>query len=158
MVTLAGGVARAGLELCNVTRAPLAGAGADRVTVPVTVVPPTTVLGLARNEVRAGGVTVTAVLFTTPIALAEMLPTVVIPTGVVLMEKLAEIGVAGTTTLTGTLMALGALLNATLMPPAGAGAERVTVPVALVPPVTVLGVALTDDSAGGPEGAGCQPN
>ena len=67
MVTLAGGVAIAGLELCNVTRAPPAGAGADRVTVPVTVVPPTTVLGLMRNEVRAGGVTVTPVLFTTPL-------------------------------------------------------------------------------------------
>ena len=66
MVTLAGGVAIAGLALCNVARAPPAGAGADRVTVPVTVVPPTTVLGLMRNEVRAGGVTVTAVLCTTP--------------------------------------------------------------------------------------------
>src|SRR5262252_3145767 len=86
-----------------------------------------------------------------------MLPTVVVPTGVVLMEKLTELCVAGTTTLAGTLMALGALLNATLMPPAGAGAERVTVPVALLLPVTVLGLALTDDSAGGPEGPGCQP-
>src|SRR5215467_3512714 len=158
MVTLAGGVARAGLELCTVTRAPPAGAGADRVTVPVTVVPPTTVLGLTRNEIRAGGVTVTAVLFTTPLELAERLPTVVVPTGVVLMAKLAALCVAGTTTLAGTLMALGALLNATLRPPAGAGVVRVTVPVALVPPVTVLGVALTDDSAGGPEGPGCQPS
>ena len=83
-----------------------------------------------------------------------MLPTVVVPTGMVLMEKLAALCVAGTTTLAGTLMALGALLNATLRPPAGAGAERVTVPVALLPPVTVLGLALTVDSAGGPEGPG----
>ena len=67
MGTLDGGVAIAGLELCNVTRAPPAGAGADRVTVPVTVVPPTTVLWLTLNEVRAGGVTVTAALFTTPL-------------------------------------------------------------------------------------------
>ena len=67
MVTFDGGVAVVGLELCNVTRAPPAGADADRVTVPVTVVPPTTVLGLMRNEVRAGGMTVTAVLFTTPL-------------------------------------------------------------------------------------------
>ena len=66
-VTLAGGVARAGLELGTVPSAPPVGAGADRVTVPVTVVPPTTVLGLTRNEVRAGGVTVTAVLFSTPL-------------------------------------------------------------------------------------------
>ena len=66
MVTLDGGVAVAGVELCTVTWAPPAGAGADRVTVPVTVVPPTTVLGLTSNEVRAGGSTVTAVLFTTP--------------------------------------------------------------------------------------------
>ncbi len=87
-----------------------------------------------------------------------MLPAVVVPTGVVLMEKLAELCVAGTTTLAGMMMALGALLNATLMPPAGAGAVRVTVPVALVPPVTVLGLALTDDRAGGPEGPGCQPS
>ena len=67
MGTLDGGVAIAGLELCNVTRAPPVGAGADRVTVPVTVVPPTTVLWLTLNEVRAGGVTVTAALFTTPL-------------------------------------------------------------------------------------------
>src|SRR5215831_2038493 len=60
--------------------------------------------------------------------------------------------------LAGTLMALIVLANATLMPPAGAGAVRVTVPVALLPPVTVLGLALTDDSAGGPEGPGCQPS
>src|SRR5215475_1278997 len=87
-----------------------------------------------------------------------MLPTVVVPTGVVPIEKLAELCVAGTTTLVGTLMALGALLNVTLMPPAGAGAVRVTVPVALLPPMTVLGLALTDDSTGGPEGPGCQPS
>ena len=68
-----------------------------------------------------------------------MLPTVVVPTGVVLMAKLAELCVAGTTTLAGTLMALGAPPNATLTPPTGAGAVRLTVPVTLWPPVIVLG-------------------
>jgi len=67
MVTLDGGVAMAGLELCNVIRTPPAGAGADRVTVPVTVVPPVTVLGLTLSKVRAGGITVTVVLFSTPL-------------------------------------------------------------------------------------------
>ena len=65
-VTLDGGVAMVGLELCNATRAPPAGAGADRMTVPVTVVPPTTVLGLTLNAVSVGGVTVTMALLVMP--------------------------------------------------------------------------------------------
>src|SRR5215813_6540841 len=60
--------------------------------------------------------------------------------------------------LAGTLMALIVLANTTLMPPAGAGAVRVTVPVALLPPVTIFGLALMDNRAGGPEGAGCHPS
>ena len=67
MGTLDGGVAMAGLELRKVTKAPPAGAGADRVTVPVTLVPPTTVPGLTLNEARVGGVTVTVVLFVMPV-------------------------------------------------------------------------------------------
>ena len=63
IVTLDGRVAMAGLALCNVTTAPPIGAGPDRITVPVTLAPPTTVLGLTRSAVRAGGVTVTVVLF-----------------------------------------------------------------------------------------------
>src|SRR5205823_159858 len=55
MVTLDGGVAMAGLEPCNVSRTPPAGAGAVRVTVPVALLPPVTVLGLALTDARAGG-------------------------------------------------------------------------------------------------------
>lgn len=66
-ITLDGGMTLAGLELCNVTRTPPAGAGADRVTVPMTVAPPTTVLGLTLSAVRVGGLTVTVVLFVMPL-------------------------------------------------------------------------------------------
>jgi hypothetical protein len=52
IVMLAGTVARASTELVRVTTAPPAGAGASSVTVPVALIPPTTLAGLTEREVR----------------------------------------------------------------------------------------------------------
>ena len=55
-------------------------------------------------------------------------------------EKVAVRDPAATVTLAGTLARDGRLLyKATSAPPAGAFAERVTVPVDVAPPVTVVG-------------------
>jgi hypothetical protein len=63
--------------------------------------------------------------------------------------KVALVTPDGTVTLVGT-QATGSLLDtATFTPPGGAAALRVTVPVEVNPPRTVLGLMLTDTSAGG---------
>jgi hypothetical protein len=57
---------------------------------------------------------------------------------------------SGTVTVAGTLAAVGTLLNTGITsPPAGAGDVSTRVPVAIVPPVTVLGLGVNDASTGG---------
>ena len=51
--------------------------------------------------------------------------------------------------LDGTLATAGLeLVSVTTAPPAGAGPESVTVPLALAPPVTVEGLSVSDESVG----------
>jgi hypothetical protein len=57
-VTLAGTLATDGLLLETETTAPLLGAGAFRVTVPMEELPPVTLDGLSVSDFRVGGVTV----------------------------------------------------------------------------------------------------
>ena len=55
---------------------------------------------------------------------------------------------AAIVTLAGTVATKGMLLvKVTLMPPVGAGALKVTVPVEGLPPVTVVGFSDTEDNA-----------
>ena len=64
----------------------------------------------------------------------------------VVTVKVLEVDPAGTVTLAGTVAAAVLLLvRSTVMPPVGASAERVTVPVEEVPPVTVVGLTLTEE-------------
>ncbi len=51
-VTVVGTFARLGILLDNFTTKPAAGAGAVRITVPIDVAPPVTVLGLRVNEAK----------------------------------------------------------------------------------------------------------
>lgn len=77
--------------------------------------------------------------------------------GKVVTVKVALVAPAGTTTLDGTLAAPGWLLpSVTAVPPAGAAVASLTVPVALVPPGTLDGLTVNDDSvaAGGGVPAG----
>jgi hypothetical protein len=81
--------------------------------------------------------------------------TVVPALGNVVIVKLALVAPAATVTFVGTLAAPGWLLpKLTTVPPAGAGLESVTVPVDGLPPVTLVGLTLKDESVAGGGGGG----
>ena len=69
--------------------------------------------------------------------------------------KVAEVWPAGTLTMPGTCAAEELLVaSVTEIPPAGEGALKKTVPVALVPPATLAGLIVMDCSKGGAFGSG----
>jgi hypothetical protein len=85
----------------------------------------------------------------------EIVTVVEAVTVLVATVKVALVAPAATTTLAGVLATLVLLLeSATVAPPAGAAALRVTVPVEEFPPVTVVGFSVTDESVGGGGAAG----
>src|SRR2546430_16976565 len=80
-----------------------------------------------------------------------MVTEVVVDTGLVLTVKVALVALPGTVTLAGTLATPGLLLDRlTTAPPLGAGPLSVTVPVEELPPVTLVGLRLSDESVGAP--------
>jgi hypothetical protein len=80
-----------------------------------------------------------------------MVADVVELTAVVVTVKVAVVAPAATVTLAGTVADALLLDKLTAVPPVGAALLRVTVPVEEAPPVTVVGLKLTDESvtAGG---------
>ena len=71
------------------------------------------------------------------------------------MVNVALVAPAGTVTEDGTVATFGRLLpRLTAVPPVGAADESRTVPVADVPPVTLVGLTVNDDKVGdaAPEG------
>ena len=68
------------------------------------------------------------------------------------MVKRALVAPAGTVTVLDTLARLELLRNCTTTPPAGAGPLRVTVPVAVLPPQTEVGLIVSDWSVTFDEG------
>jgi hypothetical protein len=130
-VTLDGTVATDVLPLESVTTAPPEGAAAVRVTVPVELFPPLTLVGLRVSE---ESVTADAGVMVSD-ACAELDPradvitaVVVVVTGVVVTVKEALVDPAATVTLPGTLAEELLLLRLTTEPPEGAAALKVTVP------------------------------
>ncbi len=77
-------------------------------------------------------------------------------TALVLTVKVALVAPAATVTLEGTVAAAVLLLeSATCAPPAGAAPLNVTVPVEdCVPPITLVGLSVSDESVAGGGGAG----
>src|SRR6266513_1526568 len=77
-------------------------------------------------------------------------------TALVLTVKVALVAPAATVTLEGTVAAAVLLLeSATVAPPAGAAPLNVTVPVEdCVPPITLVGLSVSDESVAGGGGAG----
>ena len=149
MVTLAGTWAAA-LVLDSMTTAPPAGAGPFNVTLPVgDAVPPVTLAGLTVSDVGIGGTTVIAAAWLVLSNDAEIVIEADAPTALVLMVKVAVVAPSGTVTPAGTLATPELLLDsATRIPSLGAAELSVTVPVDEPPPVTLLGLTLSDESEG----------
>lgn len=161
-VTLAGTAAIAVLALLNVTTAPPLGAALLNVTVPCEELPPVTVVGFSVTEERlAGGggcVTVSVALLVTLLYVPEIAAEVFVAKEAVLTVNVAVVTLAATVTLAGTVAtAVLALESATIAPPLGATLVRVTVPCDVLPPTTLVGFSVSEESVGA-EGADCGVN
>lgn len=141
-VTLAGTWA-ALLLSDSAMRMPVAGAGPFSRTVPVDEFPPTTDVGTKLTPVKEGGLIVkTAVLV--PLYFADIVTELLLTTAVVVTVNVAVVAPAATVTLAGTCADPLLEESATAAPPAGAGPFRVTVPVELLPPTTLVGFKLNE--------------
>ena len=129
------------LLLERATVMPFGPAGPERVTVPSTELPPTTVVGSTVTEESCGGETVrTADLAALPFP-AVTVAEVVVLTGVVVTVKVAVVMPFGINTKGGTDTAELLLSNPTATPDVGACPLNVIVIVDEVPPTTVGGLA-----------------
>jgi hypothetical protein len=84
----------------------------------------------------------------TPLLEAETVTVVELETGTVVTAKVAVLALAATVTLAGAVAAALLSERVTTIPPLGAGAFRVTVPVEELPPTTLVGLILTEASQG----------
>jgi hypothetical protein len=146
-VTVAG-VCAAALLSERLTTKPLLGAGPVKVTVPLEEVPPTTPVGFTLTVESPGGVMVKDAVRVTPLLEAETVTVVELETGTVVTAKVAVLALAATVTLAGAVAAALLSERVTKIPPLGAGAFRVTVPVEELPPTTLVGLILTEASQG----------
>lgn len=138
------------LLLESVTLAPPDGAAPVRVTVPVELFPPLTLVGFRVSEEsvtpEVDGLMVSEACWELLPSVAVITAVVVELTDVVVTVKLALVDPEGTVTLLGTLAEELLLLKLTTVPPEGAAELRVTVPVELVPPVTLVGFKVTEET------------
>jgi len=128
--------------LNRVTRMPPAGAGPVRFTLfDVVETPPTTDAGDRETESKATGLTVRVAVLVTPLYLAEIVTGVVAATADVVIVKTGDaVAPPATVTEAGTPTPRSLLVKLTRMPPAGAGAFRVTLfAVDETPPTTEVG-------------------
>jgi len=146
--TEAGTVATLVLLLDNETVAPPLGAGPESVTVAVDGLPPRTDVGLSETADGVGREMVKVPVFVAPPRVAVTVTVVFEETGLVVTVKVADVAFAATVTLAGVPAAALLAESPTMTPSAGAGALRVTVPVVEVPPITLLGLKVTDASIG----------
>ena len=143
MVTDAGTVAAALFEV-NVTTKPFGPAALLIVTVPVEGVPPTTDVGLSVRPVTAGGLTVNvAVLLVAPVV-PVIVTEVAAATPTVVAVNVAVLDPAATDTDAGTVVEASLEASVTVIPPVGAFALSVTVPVEERPPATAVGLIATE--------------
>jgi hypothetical protein len=138
-VTVAGTAAEAAALLVRVTTAPPAGAGSRSVTVPTAATPPVTRPGCSVTETGSAGSTVRVAQRTTPAKRAATATGVAARVRLVSTENVAVVSFGAIRTHGGTRAAGLSLVSATSSPPAGAGSVRVTVPMAVRPPITRSG-------------------
>jgi hypothetical protein len=152
-VTLGGTDATAGFELERLTTSPPVGAALVSVAVPDEEAPPVTLAGerpiAARLAGGGTGVTVSVAVRVAPPPVPVIVTDVDADTAVVEIANVAVVAPAATVTLAGrdatAPLEVERLTTRPLLP---AAPERVTVPVALVPPTTLVGLSAIDDSAG----------
>jgi hypothetical protein len=128
---------------------PPEGAGPLSLTVAVDEVPPVTVVGFRVRERMTGGLIVREVWIVAALYVADTVAMVALATALVVIVKLAVVVPAATVTLAGIVADVLLSDKVTTAPPLGAGPFSVTVPVELVPPVTVVGFRVKELSAGG---------
>ena len=133
------GTAAAALLLASEITSPAVGAGLLIVTVPVEEAPPTTEFGFKARDVSVGGLMVSDAVSVAVPSVAVMVEFACAGTAVVLTENVADVEPAATVTFVGKVAAELLLDRATVVPPEPAGPLRVTVPVEVDPPITVVG-------------------
>jgi hypothetical protein len=110
--------------------------------------------GLSSDGVAGvGGFTVKTAVRETPSAVAEIVAAVTDETELVVTEKDLLVLPAVTVTLAGTLAAAESSDRVTTVPPDGATALSVTVPVEVLPPVTLDGLSVNEDGGAAAAGA-----
>jgi hypothetical protein len=143
IVAVAGTVTPTRLLLRWTTSPPFP-AGPFKLNVPVELEPPLTVLGFKVSEMSSIGLRVSVAVLLTKLAVADIVTEVAAETEIAEIEKLAELCPLGTVTVLGTV-ADGLLLSKlTVIPLAGATPLKVTVPVAVPAPASVLGLIVSD--------------
>lgn len=147
-VTDAGTVATVTL-LDTLTTKPPVGATPFKETVPTDELPPRTELGESVTEERVGGVIVRVADFVCPPSVAVIVDVVCVVTALVVTVKVAVRDPEGTVTDAST--AEVELLDAseTTVPDEPAGPVSVTVPIEVLPPLTVVGLKETEDKLAG---------
>ena len=135
--------------LVRVTVVPPDAAGPFRVTVPVALVPPLTVVGLTVTELNPTGVIVNVAVLAAVPEPAEIVAVVWVFTPEVATWNVAVVAPWATVTDAGTVALELLEFNGTTTPPEGAAAERVTVPVEEIPPTTAVGFTEIEFSVGG---------
>ncbi|MFN7987706.1 MAG: hypothetical protein U0529_09555 [Thermoanaerobaculia bacterium] len=135
--------------LVSVTVVPELGAFPVSVTVSVAPVPPLTIVGETLAALIAGADTVRVAVFDTPPAVAVSVTVALMPTGFVVIAAVVVFVPGATVTEAGSVAAFVSLLvSVTVVPVLGAFPVRVTVSVAPVPPVTLVGETLAAFIAG----------
>jgi hypothetical protein len=139
IVTDAGTVAAAALSVERLTERPPLGACPERVTVAVEVAPPVKLVGLRVTEETPIGFTVKGAEKLAVPAVAVMFAVAALLTTLDETLNVAEVAPDGMTTVAGTDAATLSDFRFTANPADGAALDRVTVPVALLPPRTEEG-------------------
>jgi len=134
------------LEL-SVTVTPAVGASPFKVTVPVALLPPPTELGAIVRLESAAGVIARPADFVVPLRVAEIVAFTVLDSPTVVTVNVALVAPEAIVTLEGTDAPLEAE-RLTVVPPVGAARDRLTVPVAELPPTTEMGETLTPARSG----------
>ena len=86
---------------------------------------------------------VSVAVWVTPPEMPVIVAVVAVCKACVVMAKVAEVCPLGTVTIAGTVAVVLLLDRETMSPPAGAGFVRMTVPVAVAPPITEVGFSAT---------------